>query len=113
MTSVRNQRVSLGQANGADVDLVVSGDPLYATYETLDGFAAVYDNALGLYCYARVVDGRFVSTGIPVQERPPDDVTPHERERDEVRIEKSRERAKQRDIQTHQSTAESRKDGEK
>jgi hypothetical protein len=110
MTSVRQQRASFGQANGPEVELVVSGNPLYATYETLDGFAAINDDDIGLYCYARVVDGRFVSTGVPVDQPPPEGVMAHARESDEVRTEKSRERATRRALQTHQPTAQPGKD---
>ena len=57
MVGVFGEKVLLGQANGPDVDLIVRGTELYATYETPDGYPAVYDDALGLFCYARVVDG--------------------------------------------------------
>ena len=75
--------------------LIVSGTELYATYETPDGFPAVYDDALGLFCYARVVDGRFVSTGIPVTRAAAAGVERHATESDEVRQRKIQERTLQ------------------
>ena len=48
------------------MELVVTGTELYATYETPDGYPAVYDDRAGLFCFARVVDGQFDSTGVPV-----------------------------------------------
>ncbi len=110
MTSVRKQHAFLGQANGPDVELVVSGNPLYASYETPAGFAAIYDDERGLYCYARVVDGRFESTGLPVDRPPPDGISPHERESDEVRVEKSRARADRHNSETHPPTQQPGKD---
>ena len=63
MTGLSNQKVTLGQGDGSEVELIVTGTELYATYETLDGYPAVYDDDLELFCYARLVDGRFESTG--------------------------------------------------
>ncbi len=63
MVGMFGQKVPMGQANGPDVDLIVSGTELYATYETPEGFPAVYDDALGLFCYARIVGGRFEVIG--------------------------------------------------
>ena len=91
MSGVFKQNVMLGQANGPDVELVVSGTKSYATYETPDGYPAIYDDALGLFCYARVVNGRYQSTEVPVTALSPADVKPHERESDEVRAGKIRE----------------------
>jgi hypothetical protein len=86
MTFLPRRPVVLGQANGPDVELTVEGDEWYATYETASGHPAVYDDRLGLFCYARLVDGRFESTGVPVSEPPPTDVAPpHAREEASVR----------------------------
>jgi hypothetical protein len=92
VTGLFNQRVSLGQGDGSEVELIVNGTALYATYETLDGFAAIYDDDRERFYYARVVDGRYQSTGVPVTERPPKDLDRHARESDEVRAERVRER---------------------
>jgi hypothetical protein len=95
VSGIINQKAVLGQENGPDVELVVSGTAVYATYETLDGFPAVYDTDKGLFCYARVTDGRYVSTGVPVTSAPPTDVERHLKESDAVRqsriVERERE----------------------
>jgi hypothetical protein len=85
VSGIVGQKVKLGQANGSDVELVVTGTTLYATYETPDGFPAVYDDRAGLFCFARVVDGEFVSTGVPVTAPPPGQIERHARESDAVR----------------------------
>jgi hypothetical protein len=92
MVGMFGQKVPLGQANGPDVELMVSGNEFYSSYETPDGFPAIYDESRGLFCYARLVAGRFESTGIPVAEPPPRDVTLHATESDEVRQQKIQER---------------------
>jgi hypothetical protein len=70
---------------------------LYATYETLDGFPAVYDDARGLFCYARVENGRYQSTGVPVTSAPPEGVVRHATESDAVRQARIHERQQQMD----------------
>jgi hypothetical protein len=92
VTGLFNQKVSLGQGDGSEVELIVSGNPLYATYETLDGYPVVYDDERGLFCYARVVDGRYVSTGVPATEPAPAGVELHAKESDEVRADRAEER---------------------
>jgi hypothetical protein len=95
MSGIIGQKVRLGQADGSEVELIVSGTRLYATYETPDGFPAVYDQRDGRFCYARLVSGRFESTGVPVTLPPPSDVEPHATESDDVRALKIREREQQ------------------
>ena len=79
----------MGQANGPDVDLVVRGTELYATYETPEGFPAIYDDALGLFCYARIVDGRFHNDRHSRDVAAADDVKRHATESDDVRMQKN------------------------
>jgi len=100
MSGVNKMRASLGQANGPEVELIVTGTPDYATYETLDGAPSIYDDALGLFCYARVVDGEYQSTGVPVTAPAPPGVVLHAVESDEVRARKINAR---RDRRTHKS----------
>jgi hypothetical protein len=95
VSGIIGQKASLGQANGSEVELIVSGTALYATYETLDGFPAIYDEDLGLFCYARVVAGKYQSTGVPVTSPPPPDVDQHAKESEEVRAAKILERQAQ------------------
>ena len=100
MSGIVGQKVRLGQADGSEVELIVSGTRLYATYETPDGFPAVYDQTLGRFCYARLVSGRLESTGVPVDLPPPPGVEPHARESEEVRSQKIREREIQMERQS-------------
>ena len=97
MVGVFGEKASLGQANGSDVDLIVRGTEFYATYETPDGFPAIYDDSLGLFCYARIVEGRFETTGISVTSPPPLGVERYATESDEVRARKIEERTQQMD----------------
>jgi hypothetical protein len=92
---VVNQRVSLGQANGPDVELIVTGTELYHTYQTVEGFPVVYDDDLGLFCFARVFKGKYESTAIPITSAPPPDVEQHAKESDAVRIQKIESRRSQ------------------
>ena len=88
MSGINNERAFLGQRSGPEVELVVSGTKQYATYETPDGFPALYDESLGLFCYALVVDGSYRSTGVPVNQPPPAGVARHAQESDAVRAAK-------------------------
>ncbi len=92
MVGVFGEKVSLGQAKGGDVELIVRGTELYATYETVDGFPALYNDELGLFCYASVVNGAFEATSIPVTEPPPQNIVRHATESDETRAKKIEER---------------------
>jgi hypothetical protein len=79
-------RIKLGQANGPEVELYVDGDEWYATYHTPDGHAVVYDPGRGLFCHARLVNGRFESTGVPSTDPAPADAAPpHSEESPAVR----------------------------
>lgn len=88
MSGLRGQRISLGQENGPDVELIGWGDEWYADYETPAGYSVIYDDGRGLFCYATLDAGRFESTGIPASEAPPPGLEPHARESAEVRQQK-------------------------
>src|SRR5687768_4273757 len=92
MSAIFGEPLSFGQEKGPNVQLVVFGDESYARYETPDGFSATYDNRLGLFCYARVRAGRFVSTHVPVTDPPPGDLPRHLQELESVRHRKFLER---------------------
>lgn len=92
MSGMFGEIASLGQSNGPDVDLVVRGTELYSTYETPDGLPVVYDDGLGLFCYASIVGGEFISTGVALISPPPAGIDPHARESDAVRARKIQER---------------------
>ena len=91
MSGVFGERALLGQANGPDVELVVSGSELYATYETVDGFPAIYDDALGLFCLrARGRRHAIESTARAGHRAAAGRLSLHAREADAVRAEKIR-----------------------
>jgi hypothetical protein len=92
MVGLWRRKVDVGQANGPDIALVVTGTELYAAYETDDGYPAVHDDTLGLFCFARVVDGAYESTGVPVTSAPPADAVKHATESDAVRMRKIAQR---------------------
>jgi hypothetical protein len=71
MTGIFGETLPFKQENGPDVQLVVFGDEHYARYETEDGYTVVYDKDRGLFCYATLIDGSFVSSGVPISEPPP------------------------------------------
>jgi len=85
MSAIFGETLTFGQANGPDVRLRVTGDEYYASYETLDGYAAVHDTDRGLFCYGELVNGALVSSGIAVTSAPPAGVARHLREAPGVR----------------------------
>ena len=89
MSGIFNEQLTFKQENGPDVRLLVIGDEHYAHYETVDGYTVVYDTDLGLFAYAMLVDGSFVSSGVPMNAAPPADVQRHLEESEVVRQEKN------------------------
>lgn len=85
MSALFGEVIDVRQDNGPDVSLVVTGDEFYVEYETLDGYAAVYDEQKGLYCYAELSEGSFSSSGLPVTKSAPVGTPKHLRESDAVR----------------------------
>ena len=85
MSAIRAEKLRLGQSKGKDVILAVFGDEFYARYENEDGYAVVYDTDKGIYCYALVLDGEFVSSGVSLTKRPPRGIRRHMRESNQVR----------------------------
>ena len=68
MSAIFGEVLTFGQANGPDITLRVFGDEHYARYEDMNGYSAVYDDQLGLFCYARLSAGSFRSTGVPLSQ---------------------------------------------
>ena len=77
MSAIFGERLVFTQEAGPPVELVVWGDEFYARRETTSGYTVVYDTGLGLYCYAQLARGRFVTTRVPIFKPPPPDVPPH------------------------------------
>lgn len=80
MSVIFGELLTFGQANGPEIKLRVTGDEFYATYETIDGYTAVSDSDRGYYCYAFLVNGTLVSSGVPVTGPPPAGTPRHLRE---------------------------------
>ena len=96
MSAIFGELMSFDQDNGPEVKLRVFGDEFYARYETEEGYTAIYDDDLGLFTYARLKDGRFLSSGLDLSRSPPPDLEKHLVESDEVRLDKAAKRFSRR-----------------
>jgi len=67
------------------LQLRVYGDEFYSRHENMDGYSVVYDKDRGLYCYAFLISGEFVSSGVDSSLSPPEGVRRHFKESEEVR----------------------------
>lgn len=85
MSAIFGETLTFTQDDGGAVRLVVYGDDLYSRYETIDGYTAVYDSAAGGYCFAQLKAGEFSSSGIRVEDRPPEGLERHLHEDIETR----------------------------
>lgn len=85
MSAIFGETLTFGQENGPEVRLVVFGDEFYARFENAEGYSVVYDTDLGLFCYARLLDGRFVSSGVPMTQPPPRGLRRHLEEAEALR----------------------------
>ena len=85
MSAIFGEILTFGQANDRDIQLRVTGDEFYATYETLDGYTAVSDSDRGYFCYAALVNGVLVSSGAAASGSPPAGIQRHLRETLSVR----------------------------
>ena len=84
MSAIFGEILTFGQENGPEIALRVFGDEHYARYENLDGYSAIYDDQLGVFCYARLSAGSFRSTGTPLSARPPAGLVRHLQESQET-----------------------------
>jgi len=80
MSAIFGEILRFGQPDGPDVQLIVTGDEFHARHETLDGYTAVYDSDRRLFCYAVLVHGTLISSGIPVTSPPPAGLRRHLKE---------------------------------
>ena len=85
MSAILGETLTFGQRSGPAVRLVVHGDEFYARHETETGYTTVYDEDRGLFCYAVLVGGAFVSSGMPISAGPPPGVPRHLHEAAPVR----------------------------
>lgn len=88
MSAIFGEYLTFRQEQGPDVELVVFGDEFYARYETVSGYTVIYDGSRGLYCYADLLNGQFISTGIPLSKEPPAGLRRHLKESPDVRNQK-------------------------
>lgn len=96
MSAIFGELMSFDQENGPEIKLRVFGDEFYARYETEEGYTAIYDEDLGLFTYARLKAGRFISSGLDLSRSPPPDLEKHLEESDEVRLDKAAKRFSRR-----------------
>ncbi len=85
MSSIFGEFLTFPQEKGPEVQLRVYGDEFYSRYENTDGYSVVYDQDHGLYCYAFLILGEFVSSGVDSSLSPPERVRRHFKESEEVR----------------------------
>ena len=84
MSAIFGETLTFTQADGTSVRLQVFGDEIYARYEDLNGYAVIYDDELGVFCYARLAAGQYRSTGVEVGDPPPRGLPRHLQESPEV-----------------------------
>ena len=92
MSAIFGELLTFSQENGPNIKLRVFGDEFYARYETADGYSVIHDPELGRFVYALLQEGRFVSSGVDLEESPPLGVEPHLEESNEVRAAKAEKR---------------------
>jgi M6 family metalloprotease-like protein len=85
MSSIFGESLTFSQEKGPDVRLKVYGDEFYSRYEDPLGYTVVYDQDQGLYCYAKLASGEFISSGVALFESPPMGISRHFKESEEIR----------------------------
>ncbi|WP_440945143.1 M6 family metalloprotease domain-containing protein [Methanosarcina sp. T3] len=85
MSAINGEILTFSQEKGPDVKLRVFGDEFYSRYENLDGYTVVYDIDLGRFCYAHLIKGEFVSSGVDLSRAPPEKIWRHLKESEQVR----------------------------
>jgi hypothetical protein len=98
MSAIFREILTFPQEKGPEIKLVVNGDEFYSHYETKDGYSAIYDRDLGLFCYAFIKEGAFSSSRIPISQSPPKNLDKHLEENDEIRKAKAELSAKRKGI---------------
>jgi M6 family metalloprotease-like protein len=88
MSAILGESLLFPQRNGPQIRLKVFGDEFYSYLENDEGFSVIYDSELGLYAYARLLGGRLITTGVPLNQVPPNGVKRHLRESEEVHTSK-------------------------
>ena len=92
MSVIFGEKRTFPQGEGPDVQLKVFGDEFYARYENLSGYTVVYDPDIKRYCYAVLINGRLVSSSIPINRHPPEKLRCHVQENKNIRNKKFKQR---------------------
>ena len=92
MSAIFGEILRFGQSKGPEISLKVFGDEYYARYEDMNGYSAIYDDELGVFCYARLSAGSFRSTGTPLSEPVPEGLVRHLQESQETIVARARAR---------------------
>lgn len=77
MSALFGEVQTYSQAEGPDVELATFGDEFYAYRETHDGYTVLYDESLGIYCYAEPDGDSLRSSGIGIDQTVPDGLPMH------------------------------------
>lgn len=85
MSAVFGELLNFPQENGPEVQLRVFGNHDYARYEEINGYTVIYDETLGLFCYADLPENRLISTGVSIAQKPPQQLVRHLQESSAVR----------------------------
>ena len=85
MSWIFGEVLTFSQEKGPQVKLRVFGDEFYARHESIEGHTVVYDSDLGLFCYAVLINGEFVSSGVDLSQSPPNGARRHLKESEEIR----------------------------
>jgi M6 family metalloprotease-like protein len=88
MSALNGEVIVAGQSVGEPIQLKIFGDEFYARRETTDGYTVLYDTQRGEYCYARLAEGRLVSSGIPMYKNKPVTLRKHLKDSSKVRNKK-------------------------
>jgi M6 family metalloprotease-like protein len=96
MSAIFGEILSFGQSRGPEISLRVFGDEYYARYEDINGYSAIYDDELGVFCYARLSVGSFRSTGIPLSEPVPEGLVRYLQESQETIVARVKSRKSRR-----------------
>ncbi|MDO8161788.1 M6 family metalloprotease domain-containing protein [Bacillus toyonensis] len=91
MSAIVGEILSFPHGNDK-IKLRVFGDEFYARYESIDGFTAIYDNDLGIYCFADLQDGKFISSGKDITGPVPQGIPHHLKEDSSVKTKKFTEK---------------------
>ncbi len=77
MSAIFGELLSFPQRVGGTIRLRTFGDEHFSRLETQEGFTAVYDTALGVYCYAQLAGNQLQSSGVALSQAAPAGLVRH------------------------------------